>query len=254
MDLGRKPAIAHLRGEATKTGHSRIGFLSSETATLIGYYLKVRRNNHQYLFDGFEPHERGKNRDVDRPMSKNSAWGCVRRAFRRVEMNQRSPQGHYYHHPNVLRTLSLALMKTGGFPPDWAEYVIGHSLGTQASYMPPTETLGREWLKIEHRFCFLGNPLTYEGPVGSLTWNPEGARRDNMDRPADSSANAIPLMKASQADEGSATQRWVSNSYYYVKTNISSSDYDQALADSYSLFDSRADGLRVLRKRRVVSV
>src|SRR5712692_5657861 len=106
LDLTRKPAIAYLRGETTKTGNSRITFLSSETVMLILNYLRDRKGNHQFLFDGYDP-TNGTTYDIDKPMSKCSAWDCLRRAFSRVGMNNRSPQGRHYYHSNTFRALSF---------------------------------------------------------------------------------------------------------------------------------------------------
>jgi len=66
LDLTRKPAIAYLRGETTKTGNSRITFLSSETVMLIQNYLRSRKGTHQFLFDGYDPTS-GSTYDVDKP-------------------------------------------------------------------------------------------------------------------------------------------------------------------------------------------
>jgi len=248
LDLTRKPAIAYLRGETTKTGNSRITFLSSETVMLIQNYLRSRKGTHQFLFDGYDPTSRT-TYDVDKPMSKCSAWDCLRRAFSRIGMNNRSPQGRHYYHSNTFRALSLTIMKTGGYPPDWAEYLIGHSIGTQQSYIPPTDTLGQEWLKIEHQFCFLGNPSGSE----ALIIDRDGSKSEIPDTvPVQESskgpATVTSIISPVQSKPSLCTNRWASKSYSYVKTFISSSDYDQALADGYRIFDE--DGaLRVLRKR-----
>jgi hypothetical protein len=140
-------------------------------------------------------------------------------------------------------------MKTGGFPADWAEYVVGHSLGTQLSYIPPTDTLAQEWLKIDHRFCFLGNPI---GPAAVIT-DLAGSKSEILDtvtvtESAKGSANVTSPISPDQSETSFCTKRWASKAYSYVKTFISSTDYDQALADGYTIFDG--DGvLRVLRKR-----
>jgi hypothetical protein len=185
-------------------------------------------------------------------MTKYSAWLCLRRAFRRLGMNERTPLGRYYYHSNTLRALSLSIMKSNGYPADWAEYLVGHSLGTQGSYLPPTDLLGQEWLKIDHQFCFLGNPGRYEGPITNRSLISNSGTPDSKDatRSIESQASAPASMNAVKPDEPISTKRWASLSFYYVKTSITSTDYDQALAEGYALFDSRAGGIRVLRKRR----
>jgi len=140
-------------------------------------------------------------------------------------------------------------MKTGGYPADWAEYLIGHSIGTQESYIPPTDTLGQEWLKIERQFCFLGNPSGSEAVIIDR----DGSKSEIPDTvPVQESSQGPATMRSMistvRSKPSSCTNRWASKSYSYVKTFISSSDYDQALADGYRIFDE--DGaLRGLRKR-----
>jgi hypothetical protein len=141
-------------------------------------------------------------------------------------------------------------MKTGGYPADWAEYLIGHAIGTQQSYIPPTDTLGQEWLKIDHRFCFLGNPLTSEAVILGRALSPKSGTPDMIlaTESSKSSTNVTSVVGPVQSNGSFSTKRWASKAYSYVKTFISSIDYDQALADGYTIFDG--DGvLRVLRKR-----
>ncbi len=252
LDLVRKPAIAYLRGETTKTGYSRIAFLSSETVMLMLDYLKIRPADHRVMFDGYDPTKSDRKYDLDKPMTKHSAWLSLRRAFKRLGMNERTPQGRYYYHSNTLRALSLSIMKSNGYPADWAEYLVGHSIGTQRSYLPPTDLLGQEWLKIDPQFCFLGDPRRYEGSITNRSLILSSGTPDSSDatRSIENQARAPTSMNSVKPDEPVSTKRWASFSYYYVKTSIMSTDYDQALADGYSLFDSRAGGIRVLRKRR----
>jgi hypothetical protein len=165
-------------------------------------------------------------------------------------MNNRSPQGRHYYHSNTFRALSLAIMKTAGYPTDWAEYLIGHAIGTQQSYIPPTDTLGQEWLKLDDRFCFLGDPRKYERTIADTLSRPN---LESLDLPPRTQSTEVPpsataFASSVQSYEAVPTKRWASKAYSFVKTFISSSDYDQALADGYTVFD-RDCSMRVLRKR-----
>jgi len=63
---------------------------------------------------------------------------------------------HLEYHPHVLRSTSLEIAKSAGYPTDWAEYIVGHNLGTQESYLPNEDKMAEEWLKrCEKSFCFL---------------------------------------------------------------------------------------------------
>ncbi len=235
IDFSQNPVYVHFR--ETKTGVHRIGFLSSETVLLLRQYLKGRKYGHDHIFDGRELTEKGLHmRHFDKPLSHTSAWLSIRRAFQQLEMDQRYDGIHHYYHPHVFRTLCLALLKTGGYPADWAEFLISHSIGTQEAYLPPIEVLAQEWLKLDERFCFLTNmqmqqkqePVSLQAPIA--------------------------VSEASKPEEPEThdfqTHRWSSRAWSFVKTTVGSIDYDQALAEGYMVFDK--DGpLRIFRKRTV---
>src|SRR5712692_5529597 len=233
IDFSQNPVYVHFR--ETKTGIHRIGFLSSETVMLLRQYLKVRKYGYDHIFDGRELTEKGSHmRHFDKPLSHTSAWLSIRRTFQQLQMDQRYDGIHHYYHPHVFRTLCLALLKTGGYPADWAEILIGHSIGTQAAYLPPVEVLGEEWLKLDERFCFLST----------------------VQQKQDSISPTVPLAvpEASKPKEAETrefqTHRWSSRAYCFVKTTVGSVDYDQALAEGYMILDK--DGpFRVFRKRAI---
>ena len=239
IDFSKKPVYLHIR--ETKTGIHRIGFLSSETVLFLKSYLKSRRQTPEHIFNGYA-HKRGcPTESLDRPLSHTVAWQNVNRAFRKLQMDERYGGFHHYYHPHVFRTLSLAILKTGGYPADWAEHLVGHSIGTHAAYLPPVEVLASEWLKHDGRFCFLTDSPTMprlEEPVSE----PQRSEVFTV-----SKHEQIPSMQKTAIP--AETHRWASKGWYYVKTRIDSADYDSALADGYAILDKGENGLRVLRKR-----
>src|SRR5206468_12381921 len=100
---------------------------------------------------------------------------------------------------------------TGGNQDDVADDLIGHSIGTQQSYIPPTDTLGQEWLKIDHRFCFLGDPRRHEGTItdssmGRIETQDLADRTQLTEAPSSLTAFTSPA----QSDELVSTKRWAS--------------------------------------------
>ncbi len=229
IDFNKKPVMVYIN-EENKTGRGRACFLSSETVNLLQSYLRIRGTNHEYLFNGHDPYVKESMRMEDRPMARTSAWLRIRRAFERVGLSERYNRVRYFYHPNGFRGFSLALMKTGGFPADWAEYLVGHYSGSHAHYAPPYEVLASEWLKVEPFFCFLTDLPT---DTTSTRRSPDHARRHSLSAPP-------PI----------STQHWSSRAWDFIKTQFASRDYDQALADGYSVFDRDDSGVRILRKRR----
>src|SRR5712692_9777273 len=238
IDFSQNPVYVHFR--ETKTGIHRIGFLSSETVMLLRQYLKVRKYGYDHIFDGRELTEKGSHmRHFDKPLSHTSAWLSIRRTFQQLQMDQRYDGIHHYYHPHVFRTLCLALLKTGGYPADWAEILIGHSIGTQEAYLPPIEVLAQEWLKLDERFCFLTNIQVLHG----------------QETVSPAAPVAVP---AASKPEGPKTldfqtHRWFSKAWSFVKTTVDSTDYDQALAEGYTVFD-RDGSLRICRKRTGIAL
>ncbi len=246
VDFKRTPVHVHFR--ETKSGVSRIGFLSSETVELLRHYLRVRKHQHAYIFDGLSNVKGGQAQPLDQPFSHSVAWSAVHKAFVRLQMDQRFDNVRHYYHPHVFRTLSLALLKSGGYPADWAEYLIGHDIGTQTAYVPTIEVLANEWLKLDRRFCFLTDSSEIVAPEKIPLSDPTGiveAHRILEKRHGssiDQRDNALP------SKEAFASHRWSSSSWLYVKARVDSVDYDEALAEGYAIYDSDG-GVRVLRKR-----
>ncbi len=246
LDLTRKPAVVYFR--KSKSDRGRFSFLSSETVGLIKHYLGIRGRELEYLFDSMDGRRVRAQRRLDEPLSKTAAWARIRKSCHIMGMDERYDGFHFYSKPRMFRVLNLAILKSGGYPPDWAEYLVGHNLGTQASYIPPMETLAKEWSKLDYLFCFLQEPSRLEQTT--VPFALPGLGIDIAPQP--SPVQRLPSAIAREATgylEISA-HRWGSRAWLYVKTSILSADYDQALADGYTIFDRDERGLRILRKRR----
>src|SRR5436309_9414260 len=217
LDLTKTPGYVYFG--KTKTGKRRIGLLSSETVSLLKLFLNAKSHRGGYLFRGFMM---SKNPPSSAPVHGGTAWGTINRAFCSVGLDEKYDAVRRYYHTHAFRLLNLMLLKTDGYPSDWAEYLVGHTLGTQEYYLPPIEVLAQEWLKHDHLFCFIQEPSSIPLPPPTpVTGQKETA-------PANISASSA----------SPNTHVWSSKGYRYVKTTMNSPDYDQALADGYMILDA----------------
>ena len=120
----------------------------------------------EWLFPGWIPGQE-RHSQADKHISPSSAYLQVRNVFALaglvppVGQHKNARAGgktgaHLDYHPHVLRSTSLEIAKSAGYPTDWAEYIVGHNLGTQESYLPSEDKMAEEWLKrCEKSFCFL---------------------------------------------------------------------------------------------------
>lgn len=170
IDFEHNPSIVRFPARTTKTKHKRYSFLSSECVELLKTYIADRNRIREsiWLFDGWKSGDRTEN--GDRHMSGTNAYLQVRGALslaglvppvnshpKKGEPRKTSSVGaHHEYHPHVLRARSINFMKDAGFPADRAEFLVGHDVGTQMSYLPTEEEMTKQWLeKCESTFCFL---------------------------------------------------------------------------------------------------
>ncbi len=168
IDFAKKPVTVYFSARKTKTKRKRFSFLSSECVDLLRAQIsdQGRIRGSEWLFPGWIP---GRERDTqaDKHMSPSSAYLQIRKVMALAGLvpppgkhknRHAGSQGgaHLAYHPHVLRSTSLEITKSAGYPTDWAEFVVGHDLGTQESYLPSEDKMGKEWLKrCEPAFCFL---------------------------------------------------------------------------------------------------
>jgi len=168
IDFNKKPAVVYFPARKTKTKRKRFSFLSSECVELLKTQIKddcIPRKS-EWLFPGWIPGQE-RHSQADKHISPSSAYLQVRNVFALaglvppVGQHKNARAGgktgaHLDYHPHVLRSTSLEIAKSAGYPTDWAEYIVGHNLGTQESYLPSEDKMAEEWLKrCEKNFCFL---------------------------------------------------------------------------------------------------
>ena len=168
IDFNKKPAVVYFPARKTKTKRKRFSFLSSECVELLKTQIKddCMPRKSEWLFPGWIPGQE-RHSQADKHISPSSAYLQVRNVFALaglvppVGQHKNARAGgktgaHLDYHPHVLRSTSLEIAKSAGYPTDWAEYIVGHNLGTQESYLPNEDKMAEEWLKLcEKSFCFL---------------------------------------------------------------------------------------------------
>jgi integrase len=162
IDFDRIPTRVSFRAETTKTYKSRTSFLSKEAAEMIKNYLRNRLEKSKWLFSGFDRDKSTleRSRQEDPHLKTRAAHATITNAFKTIGLHSRSDKtNHHLYHPHTFRVLNLAISKTHGFPPDWAEQMVGHNTGTQGSYIPYIDNVAIEWLeKVEPHMTFLNTP------------------------------------------------------------------------------------------------
>ncbi len=157
-------------------------------------------------------------------------------------MDQRFDSVRHYYYPHVFRTLCLALLKSGGYPADWAEHLVGHDIGTQAAYIPTIDVLANEWLKLHGRFCFLSTSPGIAGTEKIPLADPCAVVETHKRLETNHGSSTIVKENKPPSQATFASHRWSSSSWLYVKARVDSIDYDEALAESYATYDSEATG------------
>ena len=236
INFSKMPVEVSLK--ANKVYRNRIVFLCSETVMLLKEYLKTRKRNYQHIFSGYDDIT---NKAIDRPMRIGVAWNYFKRIRDGLGMTEKYDKRHYFYRPSCFRVLNLDILKSSGYPADWAEYLVGHSISFQASYIPSTSSLAKAWIKYDSQFCFLKteSPETVDGQV-----MPPPTVKSNSDL-----LRAFDKVEPTSSVYRPRTTHWRTKNFDYVKTHIQSTGYDQAIADGFSIFDSSPSGVRVFRKR-----
>jgi len=126
VELDKNPAKINIRGDYTKTGNSRIGFISREAVMAVQEWLK---NRSRYLQAAAgKSHKYGKSAEDDRlfPFLGNTAYAIWRNAVRKAGFLKKDKQTNRHTlHPHVLRKFFRTRMGTV-IPVDVAEALMGH--------------------------------------------------------------------------------------------------------------------------------
>ena len=126
VELDAKPVKVNIRGEITKTGNSRICFVSREAAEAVQEWLKVRS---KYLEAACgKSHMYGKPTEDQRlfPFEANTAYAVWKNALRKAGFLKKDTQTNRHTvHPHVLRKFFRT--KLGSvIPVDVVEALMGH--------------------------------------------------------------------------------------------------------------------------------
>lgn len=285
LELDRTPAIVNFPARHTKTKQKRFSFLSSECVQFIKAHLATRDKTgpSEWLFEG-------------QPFSKHSHPSALYLQMRTVfamaglvpppskkktkDTAGSNTGGHLKYHPHVFRGTCITFMKNAGFPPDWAEWLAGHEVGTQTHYLPTKENSSTKWQELcEAKFCFLKDRTPQElksqmeenkkrivelenkfedgalrlhetiarmGKHGPIRF--EKREDEDDEEPGESVHVSLGITDPKPKPNGQA-RRWENHAFYYAKCEYGSEDFDKALEDGYEQFGQLTkDGLAYLRK------
>jgi integrase len=126
VDLTATPGRINIRGEYTKTGNSRIAFISQEAAVTLQEWLKVRD---KYLHGAAgRSHRYHKDVEDDRlfPFESNTAYYVWKQALKKAGFGKRDASTNRRQlHPHVLRKFFRTRLGTV-IPVDVTEALMGH--------------------------------------------------------------------------------------------------------------------------------
>lgn len=174
VDFTTSPATVTFHGGKTKTGRTRLSFLSSETVGLLKKYLGDKPDPDRQLFQGWNG---------------NTYYYKLMQLLKRLGITKRVTVGEYdqlskfSHTPHSMRGTNLGITKRTGFPPDWAEILTGHATKVQKAYGDVLTDLGPEWQKlVEPRMRFLEQPVLPELKADKLLRKPEPPQDPMIER------------------------------------------------------------------------
>jgi integrase len=126
IDFNSSPVKVNIRGEITKTGNSRITFISKEAAEAIQEWLKVRDKYIEAACGKSHKYPKMKNDDRVFPFEANTAYVIWRNALKKAGFLQKDSQTNRHRmHPHVLRKFFRT--KLGAvIPVDIVETLMGH--------------------------------------------------------------------------------------------------------------------------------
>ncbi len=126
VELDKQPVKVNIRGEYTKTGNSRIAFISREAAEAVQEWLKVRA---QYIEAAAGKSQKyGKTTEDQRlfPFEANTAYAVWKNAVRKAGFLKKDMQtNRHTMHPHVLRKFFRTKMGSV-IPVDVVEALMGH--------------------------------------------------------------------------------------------------------------------------------
>jgi integrase len=142
VDLSSDPPRLYVRRSKTLAGR-RVVFIPGDLAQALMEHVKGRRPD-DYLF----PSEKGAAYRMSDDRFRIAFYG----ALRRLGLNKRDPSGRgWIYSPHSLRRGFETTLINAGCPAIVVSMLMGHDLGTEASYFKPTEReLAETWRKYEN--------------------------------------------------------------------------------------------------------
>ena len=167
-DIKELPMI-HIRAGYTKSGNSRVTFVSPEAHEAIEQWLKerddylrvavTRLNCAKPRIEGKRPERIVKSRNDDRvfPYVTSTARTMWNRLLRKSDLNQRDPSSGYHSiHIHCLRKYFCSHLNIAGVPSDVIEALLGHEEKLMRIYNIYThEQLGEIYSKAVHHLTVL---------------------------------------------------------------------------------------------------
>jgi integrase len=142
VDLSSTPPRLYVRKSKTLAGR-RVVFIPGDLAQALAEHVKGRRPD-DYLF----PSEKGAAYRMSDDRFRIAFYG----ALRRLGLNKRDPSGRgWIYSPHSLRRGYETALINAGCPAIVVSMLMGHDLGTEASYFKPSEReLAETWSKYEN--------------------------------------------------------------------------------------------------------
>jgi integrase len=142
VDLSSEPPRLYVRKSKTLAGR-RVVFIPGDLAQALAEHVKGKRPE-DYLF----PSEKGPSHRMSDDRFRIAFYG----ALRRLGLNRRDPSGRgWIYSPHSLRRGYETALINAGCPAIVVSMLMGHDLGTEASYFKPSEReLAETWRKYEN--------------------------------------------------------------------------------------------------------
>jgi integrase len=142
VDLSSDPPRLYVRKSKTLAGR-RVVFIPGDLAQALAEHVKGKRPD-DYLF----PSEKGPAYRMSDDRFRIAFYG----ALRRLGLNRRDPSGRgWIYSPHSLRRGFETALINAGCPAIVVSMLVGHDLGTEASYFKPSEReLAETWRKYEN--------------------------------------------------------------------------------------------------------
>lgn len=158
FELGASPAKVNIRGAYTKTGNSRVSFISSEAREAIEQWMKVREDYLRQASGRSWKHSKTVEDPRMFPFDLPTAYAMWKNALAKAGLMQKDSQTErLVLHPHTLRKFFRSKLGTA-IPVDVVEALMGHEgYLTEAYRKYSQEDLADFYKKGEHALLVFGN-------------------------------------------------------------------------------------------------